>query len=782
MQVPALSSLLLAGSAIFSATLAIEPPRQPHQPLGNGDKLITFNETVVSPAFQVASRSIDWLSGGEDGQFIYKDDSGALILENFVTGESSTFVAADAIPKGVRSYTLRPDLKKILFATNYKKQYRHSFFADYSVLDVESGEITPLVADQNGDIQYAKFAPVGEAIAFVRGNNLFLNTNGTVTQVTEDGGPDLFHAVPDWVYEEEIFSDKKTLWFSPDGLAVAFLSFNETGVETFTIPYYMDGQPVAPSYPKELQLRYPKVGTKNPRVTLTILDVKTGKTHPVDITAYGPEDLVIGEVTWLTEKHDTLVYRAFNRVQDKSKHIKVAVTGEFDKLESAVIRERDGSDGWLENTLSMQYVGKINGTGSWYLDVSDESGWQHIYLYPADGGEGIAVTSGEWEVVSITKVDTARELIYYTSTERHSTERHLYSVSYASLAKKVLVDETVPAFWSASFSSAGGYYILTYQGPDVPYQELYSINSTEPIRVITSNEALIAKLQAYNLPNITYFSLDHPSGFSLNVMERLPPKFDPAKTYPALFIPYGGPGAQEVTKACKPLDWKAYISSDPELEYITYTVDGRGTGYKGREFRSSVKAHLGRLEAQDQIWAAQQLAESRSYIDSSKIGIEGWSFGGYLSAKVIEADSGVFSHALMVAPVSDWRFYDSMYTERYMGSPATNGAGYNETAVRKPQGFSNLAGRFGIYHGTGDDNVHYQNAAALIDLLVGAGVSPQKMDWKAFTDSDHGIRYHGANPWLYKQMTDMLYQEKNRKAGQGLVHQWSRRRGGGEAV
>lgn len=369
----------------------------------------------------------------------------------------------------MHDYTIRPDLKKILFSTNYKKQYRHSFFADYSVLNVESGEIVPLVADQDGDIQYAEFSPVGESIAFVRGNNLFLNTNGTVTQITEDGGPDLFHAVPDWVYEEEIFGDRKTLWFSPDGKAVAFLSFNETGVETFTIPYYMDGQAVAPSYPAELQLRYPKVGTKNPTVSLTLLNTETGKAQPVEISAYASEDLVIGEVTWLTDGHDTLVYRAFNRVQDQSKHVRVTVTSDLD-VDSTVIRERDGTDGWLENTLLMQYVGEINGTGSWYLDVSDESGWQHIYLYSADGGKGIAVTSGDWEVVSIVKVDTAKELIYYTSTEKHSTERHLYSVSYATLAKKPLVDDTVAAVWSASFSSAGGYYILSYQGPDVPYQ------------------------------------------------------------------------------------------------------------------------------------------------------------------------------------------------------------------------------------------------------------------------------------------------------------------------
>lgn len=254
----------------------------------------------------------------------------------------------------------------------------------------------------------------------------------------------------------------------------------------------------------------------------------------------------------MTDKHDALVYRAFNRVQDLSKHVRVdveSVRSGAAREAQEVLRERDGTDGWLDNNMAMQYVGAVNGSGAWYVDLSDESGWQHIYLYPVDGGDGIALTAGEWEVTAILKVDQERRLVHFASTKHHSTERHLYSVSYDSLEITALVDDSVAASWSASFSSQGGYYILSYLGPDVPYQELYAFNSTSLIRTITTNEVLWNKLQDYALPNISYLSLEHPDGYSLNVMERLPANFDPSKKYPVLFTPYGGPGSQRVSKS-----------------------------------------------------------------------------------------------------------------------------------------------------------------------------------------------------------------------------------------
>jgi dipeptidyl-peptidase-4 len=581
------------------------------------------------------------------------------------------------------------------------------------------------------------------------------------------------------VYEEEIFGDRYTLWYSPDGAKIAFLTFNETGVGNFRIPYYIaDGAEYVPVYPRELELRYPKVGTKNPVVGFNILDVASGNVTNVPIDAFPEDDLVIGEVTWMTEEHEKVQYRAYNRVQDQEKLVLVDV----DSASSKVTRERDGSDGWLENNMQARYIGPVqtanatysNSSTEYYLDVSDESGWQHLYLFPIEGGEKIALTSGEWEVITIPKVDYKRGLVYFTSTQHHSAESHIYSVSMKTGEKKALVDDSTSAFWTGSFSSGGSYYVLRYAGPDVPYQELYSVNSTAPIRTIVDNKAVYERLQEYSLPNITYLDMEHPSGFTLDAMLRLPPNFDSSKKYPLLLIPYGGPNAKEVHKDFNPLNWKAYVASDPELEYVTLTVDNRGTGRKGRKFRSLVTSNLGQLEAEDQIWAAKELAKN-SWIDSEHIGIWGWSYGGYLSSKVVEVGDPIISFSMITAPVSDWRFYDSLYTERYMKTPDINPEGYNRSRVHDATGFKKIAGGVVIQHGTGDDNVHFQNGAALVDLLMVSRVTPEKMQNTFFTDSDHSINFHNNGRFLYRQLSKKLFEEKARKGDSKGSHQWSKR-------
>jgi dipeptidyl-peptidase-4 len=468
----------------------------------------------------------------------------------------------------------------------------------------------------------------------------------------------------------EIYADRYTLWFSPDGEYLAFLRMNETGVPTYTVPYYMAGQTTAPSYPRELDIRYPKVSETNPTVTFNLVDVKSivkGLAPVVDevaFDAFAPDDLLITEVAWVAERHEHVIFRCMNRVQDRERLVLVNVD---DKKSTKIVRDRDGTDGWLDNNLAIQFVGTINNdTTRYYLDLSDHTGYTHLYLYPIEGGSPKALTEGDWEVTSIVKIDENRNLVYFLSTECDSTERHLFSVSLTTGEKKALVDIDKPGYWSASFSVEGGYYILSYNGPNLPWQKLYAVNDTStPIQTINDNALLARKLAKYKLPFSRFSTLNHPDGFSLNCRETLPANFDPAKKYPVLFDPYGGPGSQEVAKAYETTGWRAYIGSDPELEYIVVTVDNRGTGYKGRGFRSAVTKQLGKLEAEDQVWAAQQWAE-KSYVDADHIAIWGWSFGGYLSCKVVETNSEVFTLALITAPVSDWRFYDSVYTERYM--------------------------------------------------------------------------------------------------------------------
>lgn len=769
---------------------AIDIPRHPWPPAGNGTRLLTYNETThgdFSPDF----KSFSWISGEEDGQYVVQKDDGSLALQNIVTNSSKTLVTADKIPEDPHEHWVKPDLSAVLWSTNFTKQYRHSYFADYYIQDVDQGSLTPLVDDQHGDIQYARWSPVDNTIAYVRGNNLFMWKDGNITQVTKDGSPNIFNGVPDWVYEEEIFGSRYTLWFSPDGEYLAFLRFNETGVKTYSIQYYMDNQKIAPPYPSELDIRYPKVGTTNPTVQFRLLDLASYEVADVPVDAFPEDDVIIGEVAWATEGHDGVLYRAFNRVQDRSKVVLVSVACSS----GTVVHERDGTDGWLDNNLAIVYVGALDGNDkaekdkTYYVDLSDQSGWAHIYLFPVQGGEPIQLTSGEWEVATISKVDPERQLIYFTSTKHHSTERHLYSVSYQNHKMTPLVDDTVAAYWEASFSSGGMYYLLWYMGPDVPYQDLYSIDSDEPMRTITSNADLVHKLEEYSLPEISYFELEIPSGQSINVMQRLPANYDPQKKYPVLFTPYGGPGAQEVSKRWQSLGWNAYIASDPELEYITWTVDNRGTGFKGRAFRALVAKQLGRLEAEDQVFAASQLAKD-AWVDSEHMGayttriqdrnstnnsgIWGWSYGGYLTAKVLETDSDVFSFGISTAPVSDWRFYDTMYTERYMKTLEGNHMGYNESAVRDQAGFHNIRGSYLIQHGTGDDNVHFQNSAVLTDTLMDAKVPPSKLQVQWFTDSTHGISFGKDSIFLYRQLSRQVWQEKNREFKE-LKHQWNRR-------
>lgn len=735
---------------------------------------MTYQETVTRRAIVPRSISVDWISGEEDGQYVYQEGSGALLIQNIVTNTNETLVSADKVPRNAYTYFIKPDLSAVLWATNFKKQYRHSFFADYQILDVKSGQLTPLTNDQKGDIQYATWSPKGNVIAYVRNNNLYLWKDGKVSQITNDGGPDTFNGVPDWVYEEEIFGNNYALWFSPDGEYLAYMRTDETGVPTYTIPYYMDNMKFAPPYPRELELRYPKVSQTNPTVQFRVLNVESQKSKTVPLNAFDADDLIIGEVAWLTEGHDNVAVRVFNRVQDKEKVILVnaeAGTG-------SVTRERDGTDGWIDNNLAIQYVGKVKGGRSnsretYYVDISDMDGWAHLYLFPVGKGEPVQLTRGRWEVTAIHYVDTERQLIYFVSTKRHSTERHLYSVSYSDRKMKALVNDREAAYYSASFSAKGGYYILSYRGPDVPYQELFSVKTGKAIRTITSNIEVVNKIKEYKLPRLDYFEIPLPSGQLLNVMQRLPANFNPTKKYPVMFLPYGGPGSQQVSKAFQNLDWRAYIASDPELEYITWTVDNRGTGFKGRSFRSTVAKRLGSLEPEDQVYAAKWIGKI-PFVDKERIGMWGTSYGGYLTAKTLETNSGAFSFGIISAPVSDWRFYDSMYTERYMKTYEQNEAGYNVSAVRKPEGFQNVRGSFLIQHGTGDDNVHFQHSAALVDLLVGAGVSPAKMDATWFTDSDHGIRYNGGSAFQYKELTMKLYEEKHRNFTQEK-HQWSRK-------
>lgn len=538
------------------------------------------------------------------------------------------------------------------------------------------------------------------------------------------------------------------MWFSADGQYLAFIRLRDTAVPSITVPQYIVDNDFT-KYPGQFQMRYPKAGQPNPVASFHIVSLTNDGPYEKNKPLLVPmprhyirrSEILIVQAEWITEGHNKMLIRVQNRVQNRELtlmvdvedvatrpewsarvicRLEIKIVDGFQSLASPC--GRDALDGWIDPFLTVAYVPQSERIYSGcYIELSDHTGWAHLYLHSQSGKQSYALTEGEWEVTKIVHIDSKRMLVYYLSTEVSSTSRHLYSVPIGTRPglRKALVENTTEAVWDASFSPSGDYLMLFYRGPGMPSQSLHSIvNPHKPLKRIQSYAELQANLSNIALPVTTWTKLTHPSGYTLNVRQTVPPSFSQDKIYPVLFMPYGGPGSQTVIKKFPSLDWSAYISSAPTLEYITVTVDGRGTGYQGREFRTVVKGQLGKLDVEDQVWAAREYAK-KSWVDSSNMGIWGWSYGGYLAAKVIEsqgkeADNGPFAFAIITALVSDWRFYDSVYAERYMGMPEENEASYDAAAVTRPEGFANIRGRVLVQHGTADENVQFQSTYAFM--------------------------------------------------------------------
>ncbi|KAL1921908.1 uncharacterized protein VTP21DRAFT_10550 [Calcarisporiella thermophila] len=603
-------------------------------------------------------------------------------------------------------------------------------------------------------IQYCAWSPTGHSLVYVKDNDIFLRHDFvTEYRLTDDGSDAIFNGVPDWIYEEEILSSNSALWWSPDSTRLAFLRFDDTLVPEYKYPLYLNGR----SYPDELKQRYPKVGASSPIVSLYVYELGKDKPIPVEILDAPPDDRVITEVIWAPEGHNYLMFKMTNRIQDWSRTVLVDIN---DKFKAKVVREYKVPEGWIEPERWITFVPlpkqKKNEPipPATYIDIVEVGGYNHLGLFNSlDASEpAVLLTSGEWEVVGPPLwIDTKKKLVYYLSTEKNSTERHLYSVTMDGKTRTPLTNITTSGYYDASFSRRGGYYMLDYQGPGVPYQAIVKVDGTNPYEhMLEDNHELWYALSNIALPTKRY-TIVQSEDYDLNAVEVLPPDFDVRKKYPVLFRVYGGPNSQLVSHKWS-LDWHAYLASN--LSYIVVMVDGRGTGCKGHKFRQTVAKRLGELETVDVINAGRHWA-SLPYVDSEAMAIWGWSYGGYLTSKVIEANTGVFRAGIAIAPVTDWRLYNSFYTERYMKSPQMNPDGYNKSAVTNMSGFANAS--FLLVHGTADDNVHFQNTVLLVDRLTQARVHTYRVQF--FADSNHLINTGGnTQRELYYLMTRQLWE------------------------
>ncbi|PKS06276.1 hypothetical protein jhhlp_007024 [Lomentospora prolificans] len=785
--VVALFTFLSAGKSRAASIIGPGSVTAGHKPSGNP---VTLDQ-VLNHEWSAASHSISWVPGpeNEDGLLLQQGAAGKdyLVVEDIraMGGDSAdadasiansrTLIKTSALRYG--SEFIRPekvwpsrDLKKVLLATKSKSIWRHSFAAEYWILDVESQEIEPLdPLNINSVVRFAIWSPQSNAIAFTKDNNLYVRSldtraNKKVYQITRDGGPNVFYGIPDWVFEEEVFGSNQGTWWSDDGKYIAFFRANETKVPEYPVEFFIEPPVNQKSeddmlYPKTEWLKYPKAGSPNPVVDVQFYDVEAEEVFTVNVEGgFEEKDRLITNVVWAG---DNVIIKETNRISDIMRVVLVDAKARSGKAVRTVnIAEIDG--GWLERS-ELRYVPADPANGrpeAGYVDTVVHGFGDHLaYFTPLDNAEPRMLTSGDWEVVDApSAIDLKNNLVYFVSTQESSIQRHVYSVKLDGTDLTPVTNITEEAYYGVSFSSGAGYALLNYQGPEVPWHKVISTpsNPTAYEHVLEQNEKLHRMVKEYDLPTLHYGTID-VDGVRLNYVERLPPGFNPAHKYPVLFFQYSGPGSQQVHKRFL-VNYQSFVASS--LGYIVVTVDGRGTGFIGRKARVPIRGNLGHWESHDQVAAGKRWA-AKAYVDASRLAIWGWSFGGFNTLKTLEVDAGeTFSYGVAVAPVTDWRLYDSIYTERYMRTPQENPDGYAATAIRNasalagPRDGSGGIVRFMIMHGTADDNVHVQNTLKLLDELDTAGA--QNYDVHVYPDSNHGIYFHSANSALYRRMTDWL--------------------------
>ncbi|KAL6704735.1 hypothetical protein ACN47E_007656 [Coniothyrium glycines] len=752
---------------------------RPHDPLaestkGSGKK-ITMDD-VFGGYFYAQSHGVSWVHGpnGEDGLLLEKGAGNKeyLVVEDIRTKDDEQAGGGKITLMKKSSFEYNgniiypsevgpsKDFKKVLVMSDYEKNWRHSSTGVFWIFDVETQTGEPLDPDNvTGKVQLASWSPQSDAVVFTRDNNMFLRklNSKKVVQITKDGGSELFYGVPDWVYEEEVFQGNSATWWSEDGQYVAFLRTDESKVPTFPVQYFVSRpsgdkpKPGEENYPEVRDIKYPKAGAPNPIVSIQFYDVAKGEVFSVSIDEDFPDETrLITEIVWAGKTKQVLV-RETNRESDTLKLVLIDVekrTGKTIRTEN--VAKLDG--GWFEVSQKTTFVPADPDNGrndDGYIDTVIHKGYDHIgYFTPLDSDKPVLLTQGEWEVVDApSRVDLKNNLVYFMSTEKSSIERHAYAVYLNGTEKREVLEDGGSGYYDASFSTGGSYALVSYKGPGIPWQKIISTpsNSDKFEKVIEKNKALDRFVRSRELPIFKYETID-VDGFKLNVVERRPPHFNPKKKYPVLFYQYSGPGSQTVSKEFR-IDFQAYIAAS--LGYIVVTVDGRGTGFLGRKLRCITRGNLGYYEAHDQIAAAKIWAQKK-YVDEEKIAIWGWSYGGFTTLKTLEQDGGqTFKYGMAVAPVTDWRFYDSIYTERYMHTPQNNQEGYDNSSISNVKSLSNNV-RFLIMHGVADDNVHMQNTLTLLDRLDLANI--ENYDVHVFPDSDHSIYFHNANRIVYDKL------------------------------
>ncbi|TAF32486.1 MAG: S9 family peptidase [Cytophagales bacterium] len=703
-----------------------------------GAKFITLEDIYQRGTFyENGVENLNWMVNSQ----FYSAQEGDKIKQYAINKEDAQTTLFDAGKAGLKvdfsAYEFSQDEQKILLQTAVTPIYRRSFKAQYYVFDIKTQKLTAL--SSNGPQSYATFSPDGTHIAFVRDNNLFVTELNTMTEkaITTNGKfNELINGSTDWVYEEE-FSYAKAFWWSPDSKKIAYQIFNEKDVPEYNMQIWNAKM----LYPKDYKFKYPKAGERNATVKVAVFHLSNSQN--VEIQLRTDSELYLPRVQW-TNDSNLLSVKEMNRLQNTlTIYHANATTG----VTTEVLKEEEKAYIDLDYTDDLYYLKD----GQHFLCMSERSGYNHLYLHDMNGKLVRAITTGNWEVTELLGINEnlKQAQIYFISTEVSPLERHFYSIGLDG--KQKTKKSTLKGTNTVDMSKDYNYYVLTHNNTTTPAStRLYQTSNDKQLKIMLQNDDVKNICEAYNFVPKELFDFKASDGTQLYGYMYKPKNIKPDTKLPVLMYVYGGPGSQEVRDEWGggPNDfWHQMLV---QMGYVIICVDNRGTQGQGSAFKKSTYRQLGKYETQDQIDAAKYAATLK-FVDSKRIGIWGWSYGGYMTARCLTVGSDYFKMGISVAPVSAWEYYDTIYTERFMQRPQDNPQGYKESSVLT---YANmLRGNFLLVHGTGDDNVHFQNAISLQDALIAAN---KQFDSFYYPNRNHGIAGGNTRMHLYRMMTNYV--------------------------
>ena len=661
--------------------------------------------------------------------------STSIDLYDYITFSKVKVIATSKTMKAIpyfTNYTFSANESKLILETNTESIFRYSTLGNYYVYDIYLEKLD-LISEHK--IQEPTFSPDGTKVAYGLNNNLYVKDliSGDTKQITFDGEKNrIINGITDWVYEEE-FAFVRAFEWNASSDRIAFIRFDETEVPEFSMDVY--GTDL---YQTQNVFKYPKAGEKNAIVSLHFYDLNTDKTATVPLsTSYN--DFYIPRIKW-TNDANVLSAQYMNRHQNK---LDLWLINPEKGNANLVLSETD--DAYVDVTDNLTFLEDNS-----FLWTSERDGFNHLYHYSKTGQLKKQITKGAWEVTAYYGYNESENAIYYQSVENGSINRDVYSVRLNGKRKIRLTSQVGTN--DASFSADFTYFIKTFSSANIPTKyTLHDSKTGRLVRNIKDNSALKNTLSSYKYSNKEFSTLN-VNGNDLNMWMLKPSDFDATKTYPLLMFQYSGPGSQRVVNKWNSSRdyWHQYLA---QQGYIVVCVDGRGTGFKGSDFKKVTYLNLVKYETEDQIQAAKQIG-SLPYIDTSRIGIWGWSFGGHMSTNCLLKGNDVFKMAIAVAPVTSWRFYDTIYTERFMRTPQENPGGYDDNS---PFNYPELLkGDYLLIHGSGDDNVHVQHTMRMVEALIQAN---KQFEWSIYPDKNHGIYGGNTTMHLYTKMTNFLHEK-----------------------